>query len=349
MRAGRPGAAACLAALFLAAVPAPADSGFGLSPGDLSAETGRFRLEGVELRAPGPLGPASAAAETRLQLRPPPKLWDGKTLRLTTAVVLAVPVVGLATWWRNSVHRSWHWANERWFQEDTYAGGADKASHMLFGYIGAEAARAAYKSIGKSDEQARLLSTGLVTLCGLVVEVGDGFTGYGFSWEDAVSDLAGAVISNGIAKYGLTDTLGMRIGLVKALTPDPCCTQKGGAGDDYSQEIYTFDVKMAGLLPRMKVPAGPARFLLVSFAYNTKGYRYSLPEYRQRNVGVELALNMPEILRSVGVKDTSWWGGPLLSVLRYFRIPYTAFGWYYDLNHSAWHGPEWGNEFEPGP
>jgi hypothetical protein len=352
VKAGRPAAAALLLALVAAALPVRGEDGFGLATEDLSEAPRRFHLEGVELRAPGPLGPvpaAPASAEAAPRLRPPPKLWDGKTLRLTAGVILGLPVVGLSTWWRNSVHTGWHFGNERWFQEDTYAGGADKASHIFFGYLGTEALRAAYKSIGKTDSQARLLSVGVTTLGGAVVEFGDGFSAFGFSWEDLASDVIGAVVSDQIHAHGLEDTLGLRIGVVKALTPEPCCSYKDGVGDDYSKEIYSFDVKLAGLLPRMKVRPGPARFLSLSFTYGTKGYRYSLPEYRERSVGFDIGLNVPEILRAVGVRDESWWGGPLLALLTYFRIPYTALGWRYDMNQGVWRGPDTGDAFFPGP
>ena len=33
---------------------------------------------------------------------------------------------------------------------------------------------------------------------------------------------------------------------------------------------------------------------------------------------------------------------------RYFRIPWTAFGWRYDLNSRKWRGPDTGDVFDPG-
>ena len=100
---------------------------------------------------------------------------------------------------------------------------------------------------------------------------------------------------------GLSDTIGFRMGFVKALIPDACC-RYGGYGSDYSREIYSLDLKLSGFLPRIGVGPGLGRFLLVSLTYGSKGYRYSPPESRQRNIGIDLGLNLPEILRAVGVK-----------------------------------------------
>ena len=86
--------------------------------------------------------------------------------------------------------------------------------------------------------------------------------------------------------------------------PAPCC-RYGGYGDDYSKEIYTLDLKLAGFLPRVGAKPGLARFLLLSGTYQTKGYRYSPPENRRREIGIEFGLNLREILVAVGVPETS--------------------------------------------
>jgi hypothetical protein len=59
-------------------------------------------------------------------------------------VVLAVPAVGYLLWWRKQIQFPFHFTNERWFQIDTYAGGADKASHITASYMAADALRGAY-------------------------------------------------------------------------------------------------------------------------------------------------------------------------------------------------------------
>ncbi len=41
----------------------------------------------------------------------------------------------------------------------------------------------------------------------------------------------------------------------------------------YSKDIYTADLKLPGLLPRLGLKPGIARYLLVSGTFGTKGYR----------------------------------------------------------------------------
>ena len=69
-----------------------------------------------------------------------------------------------------------------------------------------------------------------------------------------------------------------------ALIPDACC-RYGGYGDDYSKEIYSLDLKLAGLLPRIGAKPGPARFLLLSGTYG----RRAIGTRRRRTAGARSA------------------------------------------------------------
>ena len=277
----------------------------------------------------------------------PPRLFDQKTALVTASVLIGAPIVGYFAWWKTSSRSSFEFANERWFQRDTYAGGADKASHIFVGYLSTLTLQGIYRSLDKTPAEARGLALGVTVVTGVLIEIGDGFSKYGFSWEDATANTIGATLATGLDAWGLKDTVGLRFGLVKALIPDACC-RYGGYGDDYSKEIYSADLKLAGFLPRVGVKPGPARFLLLSLTYGSKGYRYSAAPLRQRKVGIELGLNLREVLLAVGVPEKKWWGKALLAIGTYIRFPYASFGWHYDLNHGKWSGPDTGDHFDPG-
>jgi hypothetical protein len=98
-----------------------------------------------------------------------------------------------------------------------------------------------------------------------------------------------------------------------------------------------------------RLDSGPARWLLTSFTYGTKGYKYSEPGYREQQVGFEVGINFPEILKALGVKDSTWWGRSLFIFFNFIRIPYTQIGFYYDLIHGHWYGPGVGEQYDPGP
>jgi hypothetical protein len=291
--------------------------------------------------------PPPAAARTEIPVPPPPRLFEKKTRLVTAGVLIGAPIVGYFAWWRTSSRSSFEFANERWFQRDTYAGGADKASHIFLGYISTLTLQNIYRSLDKTPAQARGLALSVMLLTGALIEIGDGFSQYGFSWEDIAANAIGATLATGLDAWGLKDTVGLRFGRVKGLAPDACC-RYGGYGDDYSKEIYSADLKLAGFLPRVGVQPGPARFLLLSVTYGTKGYRYSAESLRERNIGLEIGLNLREVLLAVGVPEKKWWGKVMLAIGTYFRFPYTSFGWHYDLNHGTWSGPDTGDRFDPG-
>jgi hypothetical protein len=316
-------------------------------PGDAFESSPGFRLDApIPGDAPGPLAPPASSKEPAS--RPAPtRFWDAKTTAITAGVVLGAPVVGYFAWWRADSRSTFEFANERWFQRDTYAGGADKASHIFVGYFWTQMLQSVYQRVGKTPAEARALTFGVVALAGALIEVGDGFSQYGFSWEDITANTIGSLVATGIDAWGLRDTVGLRFGYVKTLIPDACC-RYGGYGDDYSKEIYSADLKLSGFLPRLGLKPGPARFLLLSMTYGSKGYRYSAEPVRERNVGVEIGLNLREVLLAVGVPEKPWWGKVLLGIATYFRFPYTSFGWHYDLNHGTWSGPDTGDRFDPG-
>jgi len=338
------------AALLLAALSRPAEArllGFD-RPADAFEPSPGFRL-GVpapddEAGAKARLTPATESVSPPTK---PPRLFDAKTTAITAGAVVVAPLVGYFTWWRTSSRPDFTVANERWFQEDTYAGGADKASHIFLGYISTQALQAAYGSVGKTPAQSRALAFGVVALTGALIEAGDGYSKYGFAWEDIAANTIGSLVATGIDAWGLRDTVGLRFGYVKALTPDACC-RYGGYGDDYSKEIYSADLKLAGFFPRLGIKPGPSRFFLLSVTYGTKGYRYSAEPVRQRNIGFELGLNLRALLVAAGVPEKPLWGKVLLGIATYFRFPYTSFGWHYDLNHGTWSGPDTGDRFDPG-
>lgn len=356
---GRSPARAAVALAFAVALACPACAGVGEplltaeeafgTPGDRALGLGELAFDLAPLSLDG-TDAAAAGDAAEAPVRPVPRgrpLLDKKSAWFSAGVLAVTPVLSYFAWWRNDSSSRFTWEPEGWFGESGYAGGADKASHIVFAWIGQDLLQRGYEALGRTPREARVLSVGMVAAAGLLIETGDGFSKYGASWEDAVTNAVGAAAGAAVDAAGLRDTIGMRLGLVKALVPDPCC-RYGGYGTDYSRQIYTLDLKWNGLLKRNGVRPGLARFLLTSVSYNSKGYRYSDVPVRQRNIGFEVGLNVAEVVRAVGVKDESWWGGPLLYVLEHFRFPYSSFGVYWDVNHWRWHGFHTGDRFDPG-
>ncbi len=317
----------------------------------LEADPLSFRL-GLPYRA-GPEGPDGlrfpAALERpfpvggfrETELPSPPEAASARGPNRLGALLVTLGVLGGSAFSALGVEHepeSFHLADEGFFERDEYSGGADKASHFVF-YNGlARELGVTFGRMGYSRDRALWMGAGVAVLAGTLVEAGDGLTVFGFAWEDLLMDALGAGTAVVITRYGLDDLIGFRFGKVSAEIPDACC-QFEGIGKDYSSEIYTADLKLEGAARRLRLDPGLARFLLFSMTYGSKGYRYSFEDVRQRNIGIELGLNVAQILTEIGVRDTTWWGRGLFLIANFFRIPFTSAGLYYDLNHGSWRGP----------
>ncbi len=264
-------------------------------------------------------------------------MFDRRTVLISAAALAVVPIGGYFLWWQGNDFTHFKWANEGWFDPDTYAGGADKASHFVVSTIVGHSVQRFYQGLGHSPSDARWLSIGVVSIAGLIVEAGDGFKYGGAAWQDALMNVSGAVVGAEIAYEGWDDKVGFRYGLVPEENRGG---ENGPPVEHYSQEIYTADAKFAGLIGREA--AGPFRYLMLSATYATRGYQELPPELRERNLGIEIGLNIPEILRAAGFPEEKWWRKLVYAFFDFVRVPYTAIGYRYDFNHREWSGPNIG-------
>jgi hypothetical protein len=311
---------------------------------DSLAEAGRapagFRL-GLSLRDSPEIRLAdlqsaaeSAPAEPKLQ-----KIWIG---------VVTLGTLGGSAYnsFGDGPSQAFHFTNEQWFGRTTYVGGGDKASHFVSYNAVSRLLTMVYNELGVPTDSARILGSGVSALAGLVTELGDGTTKYGFSYEDLVWDSLGAATALLTAHYGYDDLIGFRFGLVPY--PKVHGQPNGGFGKDYTQEIYTGDLKISGLAKRLHFRPGPARFLLLSTSYGVKGYPYAVPSVRERQIGIEVGLHLAEIARALRLPNRTWWQRSLYFLFDTIRLPYTSIGFQYDLNHKRWHGPGIGDSFPGG-
>jgi hypothetical protein len=337
-------AAATRAESFNGLRPAAPGSGFRESFARVIEESGASAgfEGGAVLNVPLDLETAALAAQMEVppaEVKGPHTFWIGAA----SFGALAGSAYNSFT---DGANQRFHFTNEGFFGRNTYAGGADKASHFVSYYVVAKLLSGVYAELGLPDDPARSLGAGISALAGFVTELGDGRGHYGFSYEDLVIDALGAATYLAIAHYGLGDLVGFSAGLVP--TPPAVCCPYGGFGTDYSQLVYSGDLKIAGLGKRAGFDPGPARFLLMSLTYGTKGYPYANPDLRERQIGAFVGVNFVEILRVAGVPEQKWWGKILYFLFDVIRIPYTQIGYQYDVNHARWHGPGIGNSFPGG-
>jgi uncharacterized protein YfiM (DUF2279 family) len=271
---------------------------------------------------------------------PPQKLFTTGTTLVTAGTLLGGALEGLGA----PLQYGWvgfHFTDEGWFGRDTYAGGADKASHFIVSSGVSRMLYEAYTHQGHLADQSFTLALATAFLTGTFVEVMDGVSDYGFSFQDLTADALGSTAGVLIQRNHLQDLLGLRLGMANTeIPPEAVGSSEASLGRSYSDEIYAADLKLGGLITRLHGKPGISRFFLTSFVFFTKGFGYQPPlPTRYQEVGVELGLNFPEILRAVGVNDTTWWGTGLLAVFNFFRIPFTQVGIYHNLHDHKWYGP----------
>ena len=224
-------------------------------------------------------------------------------------------------------HTSFNVKNEGYFGTNTEFGGADKASHFADYYVITKEFAFIFRQLGFSENASRWMAAGTGFAGGLVNEVADGFTKYGFSYGDLLMNSLGIATALVVTTAHVDDVVGFR-------------TSHFGS---YKHDVYSMDLNLAGLARRLKLNLGPLRFLYFSATYGVKGYPTDDIAERQRQIGLELGLNLEEILNTVGVRRDTWWGTSLHLVADNVRFPFTAGGFRYDLNHRKWHGPNTGN------
>ena len=299
------------------------------------AGCGRASLAAADGSEPsGDQGQVSASA---VESPPPNKLF------WSYAIGGAVVAGSLANTLSETPHQSFHFGNEKWFGEDTYAGGADKAAHFVQYYMVSKEMSFLYERLGYSRSQSIAIGAGLTLLAGVINESGDGINRYGFAYEDLVMDVSGAAVASLISVLRAHDLVGFRTGVLLPLYGIKAAPGEVGGG--YSSQIYTADLKLAGLGRRLDLNIGPLRYLLFSLTYGSKGYGTGNPDLRERQVGFEIGLNSEEILNALGVQRKTWWGYSLHFVLDNLRIPFTSVGFQYDLNAGKWYGPGNGNNY----
>ena len=113
-----------------------------------------------------------------LTISPDPRKVRNRSIAIGAGALVLTPVAGWLTWWSIEKKVPFNFANEGWFDPNTYTGGADKANHMIAGYFGQHALDWAYQLAGQPPERARWWALGTVALTGLAVEAGDGGSGW---------------------------------------------------------------------------------------------------------------------------------------------------------------------------
>jgi hypothetical protein len=241
-----------------------------------------------------------------------------KTIMLNVGLMGGILVHGLINW--DYGEESWHFESERWFGRTTKYGGMDKLGHFWSGYAGSHLLSYIYRHWGYSDTDANLY--GALSSFGIqsFMEIADGFSSHGASWEDMVANAVG--VSTGYI-WGKYPKLAEKIDFRIEYRPD----FNGGDLDPsgkYDNQRYLIAIKADGFKAITNPILKFGELHLGYYAHGFDDYDSLKPEDddRKRTVFVGVGFNVTRLIQK--------WAD--ISVFNYFQIPYTSINFKYDLD-----------------
>ena len=241
-----------------------------------------------------------------------------KTVILNVGLMGGILVHGLINW--DYGDESWHFESEQWFGRTTKYGGMDKLAHFWSGYAGSHFLGYIYRHWGYSDGEANFygaLSTfGVQTF----MEIADGFSSHGASWEDMVANFVGVSTGYIWTKY---PKLAEKIDFRMEYRPDFNTGDLDPAGK-YDNQRYLIAIKADGFRAVTNSILKYGELHLGYYAHGYDDYDSFKPEDddRKRTIYVGVGFNVTRLIQK-------WLD---VSVFNYIQIPYTSINFEYDLN-----------------
>lgn len=231
---------------------------------------------------------------------------EQKLLYSDLAIAGAITAWGIANW--DYGQQSLHASSEGWLGRDTKEGGADKLGHAYSSYVLTHGLAWVYKGWGFERDAAAgygaLSALGVQTF----MEIGDGFSNFGLSYEDLVMNAAGAAFGYLSLRYPeVSRKLDFRIEYAPAFDTADVFT-------DYHHQKYLLALKLDGF---DALAHSPLRYAELQLGYYARGYSTSDLDLTERNVFVGVGFNLSKIFREHGWNKTA-------TVLRYYQPPYTS-------------------------
>jgi len=233
-----------------------------------------------------------------------------KTLLLNGGSMVTILIYGLSQW--DYGKSSFNFKNEGWFERDTKYGGADKLGHFWSSYGLSRLFSYVYRKWVYTDGEANLYGTmsslGALTM----MEVADGFSSQGFSYEDMVMDVVGAGTAYVWGKY---PSVARKIDFRMEYTPE-FNSHDFAFSTNYERQRFLIALKADGF-NFIKNPY--LQYLEFHVGYYARGYKHHEevgPDDRRRSIYVGLGFNVSKLVQ----KHVN------TSVFDYFQIPYTSVG-----------------------
>jgi hypothetical protein len=231
-----------------------------------------------------------------------------KTLLLNIGGMATVVAYGAWQWGYGK--ETFQFKNEGWFQRGSKYGGADKLGHFWSSYAVSHLYSYLYRKWGYTESEANLY--GVLSNLGVqaFMEVADGFSSQGFSYEDLVMNIAGT----GVAYiWGRYPSLARKIDFRMEYTPK-FDSHDFGFSTNYERQKFLIALKADGFDAIKNPYLQYLEFHVGYYARHYKNYEEGGPDDRRRHIYVGLGFNISKLLQKA--VDTR--------VLDYIQIPYTS-------------------------
>jgi Predicted periplasmic lipoprotein (DUF2279) len=240
-----------------------------------------------------------------------------KIAALNIGAAIAVAGWGAVHW--DYGERSAHASSERWFQKDTKHGGADKVGHMYTGYVLSHAFASAYEGWGAPRDHAALQGAASSFLITGLIEFGDSFSRYGFSYEDMIANTCGSALGWWIwLDPDVASKVDFRVEYDFRF-------QQSDVVTDYEHLKYFLAFKADGF---EMLKETPLRYFELHTGYFTRGYSDEAMAHGddlERRVFVGISINLTSLFSNYDLKAPA-------TLLRYLQPPYTTASLSHDLN-----------------
>jgi uncharacterized protein YfiM (DUF2279 family) len=240
-----------------------------------------------------------------------------KTLVLNVGAATALTLWGIYKW--DYFQTEPNASSEGWFAQDTPDGGADKLGHFWSSHAMVALFGAIYDSWGYTPEEATRYGTMSSLGFNTLMELGDSFSEFGFSYEDMIMNIAGAGAGYLLRTYpDANDLIDLRLEYAPNLSDD----FRTDVFTDYEHHKYLLALKGEGI---DAVKGSAFEYLELQAGYYARGYNDYVeggPETRSRTFYLGVGVNVGRLIRSV-------WDTALFD---YFQVPGTYIPYEFKLD-----------------
>ncbi len=235
---------------------------------------------------------------------------EKKAALLNAAVGAGILTWGMFTW--DYGQRTLYFRDEGWFGRTTNEGGADKLGHGFSGYALSHLFCYQYEKWGYEKEKA--IRLGVLSSIGAtgIMELGDSFSDFGFSYQDMLFDVLGAAIGYAMVKY---PDIAEKIDFRAEYDPFRPGRRKKDVFTDYDRLKFLIAFKLSGI---RTLNNSYMRYFEVHVGYYARGYdeyveNTVINDDRHRKIYVGVGLNIGELIKPL-------WN---TKIFNYIQVPYT--------------------------